>query len=226
MIIRKKYDVESAHIVRNCTSERCSHSIHGHSAVIEVFLESTQLDNAQMVYDFGLMKTTIKQFIDSMDHCYLLCSHDDERFKDFIKGSCDRWIEMPFNPSAEMLSVFVFNFIRRILEQTQTSNGEGNIQVKAVRYHETTTGYAECDINDCDRLYNQRYNDIIFSNGVVNDWGQDLINMLCNNIVIPNPIIKQQIELYPVQNVGGGDEEPVEVKEEPVEVKEEPVEEL
>lgn len=197
MIIRKKYDVESAHIVRNCTSERCSHSIHGHSAVIEVFLESTQLDNAQMVYDFGLMKTTIKQFIDSMDHCYLLCSQDDEEFKEFIKKTCDRWIEMPFNPSAEMLSVFVFNFVRKILEQTQKSNGEGNIQVKAVRYSETTTGYAECDINDWDRLYNQRYQNITFSNGVVRDWSNELIEMLVNNVIVQNPVIEQQIELYP-----------------------------
>lgn len=196
MIIRKKYEVESAHIVRNCTSERCSHSIHGHSAVIEVFLESTQLDNAQMVYDFGLMKTTIKQFIDSMDHCYLLCSHDNEEFKEFIKKTCDRWIETPFNPSAEMLSVFVFNFVRKILEQTQKNNGEGNIQVKAVRYSETTTGYAECDINDWDRLYNQRYQNITFSNGVVKDWGNELIEMLVNNVIVQNPVIEQQIELY------------------------------
>jgi 6-pyruvoyltetrahydropterin/6-carboxytetrahydropterin synthase len=198
MIIRKKYEVESAHIVRNCTSNRCSHSIHGHSAVIEVFLESTHLDNAQMVYDFGLMKGTIKQFIDSMDHCYLLCSHDDEKFRNFIKETCDRWIELPFNPSAEMLSVFIFNFVRKILECTQTNNGEGNIQVKSVRYHETTTGYAECDINDWDRFYNQHYSDITFSNGVVRDWSNELLDLLINSTVVQNPIIEQQIDLNPV----------------------------
>ena len=195
MIIRKKYDVESAHIVRNCTSERCSHSIHGHSAVIEVFLESKQLDNAQMVYDFGLMKGTIKQFIDSMDHCYLLCAHDNEDFKNFIKNSCDRWIELPFNPSAEMLSIFVFNFVHKILEQTQKNNGEGNIQVKAVRYSETTTGYAECDVYDWQRLYYNKYDDIVFSNGVVKDWSEDLFNILRDNSIVQNPQITQQIQL-------------------------------
>ena len=65
MIITKLFNVESAHIVRNCTSHRCSHSIHGHSAKIELSLESNQLDNAGMVYDFGLMKGTIKELIDS-----------------------------------------------------------------------------------------------------------------------------------------------------------------
>lgn len=199
MIIRKKYEVESAHIVRNCTSERCSHSIHGHSAVIEVFLESKQLDNAQMVYDFGLMKGTIKQFIDSMDHCYLLCTHDNEDFKNFIKNSCDRWIELPFNPSAEMLSLFVFNFVTRILDCTQTNNGEGDIKVKAVRYSETTTGYAECDAYDWQRLYCNKYDDIVFSNGVIKDWGQDLLTILSNNSTIQNPTIEQQISLTPVK---------------------------
>ena len=48
MIIRKRFRVESSHVVRNCTSERCSHSHHGHSAVIDVFFEGRQLDNAQM----------------------------------------------------------------------------------------------------------------------------------------------------------------------------------
>lgn len=196
MIIRKKYDVESAHIVRNCTSERCSHSIHGHSAVIEVFLESTQVDNAQMVYDFGLMKGTIKQFIDSMDHCYLLCSRDNEDFKNFIKNSCDRWIEFPFNPSAEMLSMFVFSGVQKILNNTCKNNGEGDIQPYAVRYSETVTGYAECNAMDV-----VRYNDIIdfdnimYSEGVTKDWGDDLFKIIFNNDTVSNPKITQQINL-------------------------------
>lgn len=195
MIIRKKYSVESAHIVRNCTSERCSHSIHGHSAVIEVFLESNQLDNAQMVYDFGLMKTTIKQLIDSMDHCYLLCSHDNEEFKNFIKESCDRWIEFPFNPSAEMLSMFVFDMVSRVLKNTKMNNGEGSVRVKSVRYSETDTGYAECDQNDVDTMY--VLDTIVFSNGVVKDWDPELEKIVVNNEQVENPVIEQQIELYP-----------------------------
>lgn len=193
MIIRKKYNVESAHIVRNCTSQRCSHSIHGHSATIEVFLESRQLDNAQMVYDFGLMKGTIKQFIDGMDHCYLLCKHDGEEFKDFIKSNCDRWIELPCNPSAEMLSVFLFNYIEQILTLTNKQNGEGEIHVKAVRYHETETGYAECDKQDVDTLWKQDWN-VTFSPGVVKDFGEDLYKVLTGNVV-ENPIVEKQIDL-------------------------------
>ena len=197
MQIRKEFRVESAHIVRNCTSERCSHSIHGHSAVIEVIFEGRQLDNAQMLVDFGLMKGSIKQFIDSMDHCYLLCSHDSDEFKEFIKRSCDRYIVLPFNPSAEMLSMFIMTGVQHILNMTEFSNGEGEpVQVVSVRYHETTTGYAQCDVTDC-----QNYEQVIdfghveFSDGVKKDWSPELRNALEFGCTIVNPIVERPIDL-------------------------------
>ena len=196
MKIRKEFRVESAHIVRNCTSHRCSHSIHGHSAVVEVFLESTMLDNAGMVYDFGLMKGTVKQFIDSMDHCYILCDKDDPTFRDFIKNTCDRWIELPFNPSAECLSMFVMFGVNQILNNTRTSNGESlDLRVTGVRYHETTTGWAECSRKDIDILWQEDWaTDITFSPGVIKDWSEDLITVM-DNQMIKNPEVPQQINL-------------------------------
>ena len=198
MVIRKLFRVESSHIVRNCTSERCSHSIHGHSAVIEVFLESHSLDNAQMVYDFGLMKGTVKQFIDSMDHCYLLCSQDKPEFRQFIKRECDRWIELPFNPSAEMLSMYLLKNIQYILDHTQKSNGEAiDLKVTAVRYHETTTGWAMADQRDLTQLYlpMTEGKEVVYSRGVVKDWGEDLRTIMFEDSVVVNPVIKQQIQL-------------------------------
>lgn len=196
MKIRKEFRVESAHIVRNCTSHRCSHSIHGHSAVIEVFLESTLLDNAGMVYDFGLMKGTVKSFIDSMDHCYILCDKDDPEFRDFIKKTCDRWIELPFNPSAECLSMFVMFGVNQILQNTRTNNGESdNLRCTGVRYHETTTGWAECNQNDLGVLWQEEWGDQIkFSDGVLVDWPYEL-NKVMSGKLISNPIVKQQIDL-------------------------------
>ncbi len=197
MQIRKEFRVESAHIVRNCTSERCSHSIHGHSAVIEVIFEGRQLDNAQMLVDFGLMKGSIKQFIDSMDHCYLLCSHDEPKFREFIKQSCDRYIELPFNPSAEMLSMFIMIGVQRILDMTEFNNGEEvPVQVTGVRYHETTTGYAQCDLTDCANYENVINFDLVeFSDGVKKDWSRELREALELGHPIVNPIVERQIDL-------------------------------
>jgi len=196
MIIRKEFRVESAHIVRNCTSERCSHSIHGHSAVIEVLLEGRYLDNAQMVYDFGLMKGTVKQFVDSMDHCYLLCNKDKVDFQDFITKECDRYIVLPFNPSAEMLSVFIHHYIQRILDNTKMNNGESRVVVKGVKYHETTTGYAESDATDVENLWKTDWEkEIVFSEGVKKDWSEELKKFISRGEYMFNPTIKQQIKL-------------------------------
>lgn len=195
MIIRKEFRVESAHIVRNCTSERCSHSIHGHSAVIELFFESDQLDNAQMVMDFGLMKTSIKQFIDSMDHCYLLCDKDKSEFKEFITKECDRYIILPFNPSAEMLSLYIFKNVSNILELTNLANGEQNVKLKAVRYHETVTGYAECNEDDLKNIWKPEYDNVRYSDGVLRDWSDELTQAMQFDVRIQNPVIPQQIKL-------------------------------
>lgn len=197
MVIRKEFRVESSHIVRNCSSWRCSHSVHGHSAVIEVMLEGTKLDNAGMLYDFGLMKSTIKQFIDSSDHCHLIWSKDKPEYKEFFKKMNDRWIELPFNPSAENLSMYYMRGIQNILDHTRMMNGETiNLRVKGVRYHETTTGWAECSQSDIDILWNSDWdNQIIYSDGILRDWSDDLKDIIFNDKKIENPTIKLQVEV-------------------------------
>ena len=196
MIIRKRFRVESSHVVRNCTSERCSHSHHGHSAVIDVFFEGRHLDNAQMLMDFGLMKGTIKEWIDSMDHCALICTKDDPEYVEFFKKFNDRYILIPFNPSAEMLSIFIMHYINKILDNTVFNNDEGSIRCVNVEYNETVTGMARCDKLDEDLNWRDEWDDhIVFSDGVVKDWSESLKEfMKCGKTII-NPIIKQQINL-------------------------------
>lgn len=148
MKIRKLYRIESAHIVRNAVSQRCSHSYHGHSGVIEVFFAADHLDNAGMIYDFGAFKRTIGSFIDMFDHSAHLWKDDDKECLDFFKKHNDRYIVMPANPSAETYCVLFRDCINEILEHSSFGNGEGKVRCCGVRYHETTTGYAESDDTD------------------------------------------------------------------------------
>ena len=213
MKITKKYTVEGAHIVRNCTSERCSHSIHGHSALIEVCLTSSRLDNAQMVYDFGLMKGPIGKFIDSMDHTYLLCKNDDPEFIESIKKFSDRYIILPFNPTAEMLSAFICKSVNKILSLTKMSNGETDVDelggpiCKSVIYHETATGSAECDLDQDKMIFDSiDLRQVEFSPAIVSDWENAGVKQLVDVFrqsegddryftFFINPTIEQQIEL-------------------------------
>lgn len=148
MVIRKLYKIESAHIVRNAISDRCSHSYHGHSGKIEVFFKSNKLDNAGMVYDFGAFKKTIGSFIDMFDHSVHLWNKDKQENIDFFKKENYRYIILPCNPTAENYSLLFKTCINQILTKTPFNNGEDGVYCSGVRYHETDTGYAESEEND------------------------------------------------------------------------------
>lgn len=172
MIIRKLFKFENAHIVRFCSSKRCKTSIHGHSYRAEILLESNFLDNAGMVYDFGLMKRNIKCLIDSFDHATTLFSGDDAEYLNDMKKHSKRWIEIPVNPSAEQFCRIFFVLIDRLLKSTVMQNGEREVKIHSVIVHETDTGYAQCFRDDA---YNAKMGeinlkDIIFSPEIISEW--------------------------------------------------------
>ena len=173
MIIRKLFKCENAHIVRNCTSRRCSFSLHGHSYKVEVKLSSNFLDNGEMVMDFGLMKLYIKDFIDSFDHAITLWDKDNKEYIEFAKRFSERWVMLPVNPTAEQFSRVFFLIIDRILELMEFNNGEKEVKLYSVIVHETDTGYAECFRDDAYNFENMgeiKFEDIIFSDRIKKEW--------------------------------------------------------
>lgn len=169
MIIRKLFKFEGAHIVRNCSSDRCKRSLHGHSYRVEVFFTSKGLDNGQMVMDFGLMKGTVKDIIDSFDHAYSYWNKESNDFIKFIHDNSARWIQMPVSPSAESYSLMLFYIIDRIVKATQFNNGEKQVELSSVRVHETDTGYAESFRGDLE-YWTFDLRDIQFSEQVMKEW--------------------------------------------------------
>ncbi|WP_456451957.1 6-pyruvoyl trahydropterin synthase family protein [Hydrogenimonas sp.] len=172
MVIRKLFRFENAHIVRHCTSRRCSRSLHGHSYKVELLFESPSLDRGQMVYDFGLTKGMIKDFIDSFDHAITLWSGDDPAYLRDMKKWSERWVQLPVNPSAEQFARTIFLLVDRVLEQTDMVNGESRVQLVSVVVHETETGYAQADRKDA---YDSTMGPtdlaaIIFSERVRQEW--------------------------------------------------------
>lgn len=178
MQIRKLFKGEGAHIVRNCSTNRCKKSIHGHSFQIEIFLTSDKLDNGGMIVDFSLIKKNIGQWIDSFDHCMLLWQKDNLEYKENIKKWCDRWIELPVSPSAENLALYICFMVNKILKATEFNNGEGNVRCSKVIYHETSTGYAEAELTDFYLLPTDL--STTYSQGVTEDWSADLYEFIFN----------------------------------------------
>jgi 6-pyruvoyltetrahydropterin/6-carboxytetrahydropterin synthase len=172
MIIRKLFKFENAHIVRHCTTQRCSQNIHGHSYKIEVLLKSNYLDHGHMVYDFGLMKQTIKEIIDSFDHAITLWSEDDKTYITDMKKNSARWITLPVSPSAEQFSRVIFLMVERILECSKMSNGERDVKLHSVIVHETETGYAQSFQEDAysEMMGKIALKEIEFSKQVQSEW--------------------------------------------------------
>ncbi len=158
MIIRKVFKFENAHIVRGCTSVKCRSSVHGHSYKVEVKFRSNYLDNGQMVYDFGLMKQHLKDLVEMFDHAVTIWSGDSEEYKTDMKKHSARWVELPVSPSAEQFSRVIFVVIERLMELTNTINGEKEVKLHSVRVHETDTGYAECFAEDA---YNEQMGEVL-----------------------------------------------------------------
>lgn len=194
MIIRKLFRFEGAHIVRDCSSDRCKKSLHGHSYIVEVFITSQGIDNGGMIMDFGLMKKSISDFVDSFDHCYSMWSKEKDDFKNFIRRQSDRWIEMPVTPSAEMYSLMFFYVIDKIIKNTVFQNGEKEVGLYSVRVHETQTGYAESFREDL-KFWNWALDDILISDAVKAEWkSTEMWNNLKNEVKFINPIIELKYE--------------------------------
>ncbi len=188
MIIRKLFKFENAHIVRNCSTQRCSQNLHGHSYIVEVLLESNYLDNGQMVYDFGLTKLYIKELIDSFDHAITIWNRDSIEYITDMKKHSLRWIELPVSPSAEQFSRVIYLIVERVLLCTGMVNGEKNVKVHSIIVHETQTGYAQGFRDDAyNKLMGEiELKDIKFSNQIKNEWSD---NMLWDKLLAKKKII-------------------------------------
>ena len=190
MLIRKLFKFENAHIVRDCTTQRCSENIHGHSYKIEVLLESNYLDDGQMVYDFGLTKRYIKELIDSFDHAITLWSKDDINYVEAMKTYSNRWVELPVSPSAEQFSRVIYLMVERVLACTDMQNGEREVKLHSIIVHETDTGYAQGFKEDAhsEQMGLIKLEDIVFSPQVQSEWSDTkLWDKLLKHTLIKNP---------------------------------------
>lgn len=172
MIIRKLYRFEAAHIVRNCSSDRCKYSVHGHSFRCEILLTADRLDRGQMVYDFGLLKLHVKDLLDGFDHATLFWEKESPEYAKAMKKNSKRWVQLPVSPTAEQLTRVIFVAAQALLDNTQRANGDDSARLHSVILHETETGSAQCFRDDA---YNSDMGEIdlkrvVFSPQVKAEW--------------------------------------------------------
>lgn len=196
MIIRKLYRFEASHIVRNCSSDRCKYSVHGHSFRCELLLTADRLDRGQMVYDFGLLKGGVKDFLDGFDHASLFWDKEAPAYVKAMKDNSKRWVSLPVSPTAEQLTRVVFVAVQAMLDNTVKTNGDDTARVHSVILHETETGYAQCFRSDAydAQMGEIHLKDIVFSPQVKAEWSDPRMwEKLLKGVKSLNPKIETQI---------------------------------
>jgi len=132
----KKFEFPYGHRLYKHKGACCN--LHGHNALLEVYLCSDFLTDEGMVIDFSDMSKKIKnELIEPLlDHAFIYY-REDEIAKEIVKLSCSKFLEVDFNPTAENLCKFIYD---KIDEMFVSYN---NVNVLKVVFYETSTSFAE-----------------------------------------------------------------------------------
>lgn len=93
-------------------SGKCKH-LHGHNALLEIEICSSQLDELGMVIDFGDAKRIAKKWVNEhLDHRMLLQKTDPA--VPLLKGIGEPLFVMDQNPTAENIAKIIFDELRNL----------------------------------------------------------------------------------------------------------------
>jgi 6-pyruvoyltetrahydropterin/6-carboxytetrahydropterin synthase len=148
--ICQSFDIESGHMLSkhpgNCRFP------HGHTRKIEFVLEAEDLDENEMVCDFGLLNEVIRGYLDSLDHA--MCMNTEDRAFGEMKACFGDRI-VPFerqDPTTEVMAREIFHRCREALEKRRCAGAPGCFQLRSgvklvsVRVWETASSWAEYSV--------------------------------------------------------------------------------
>jgi 6-pyruvoyl-tetrahydropterin synthase len=124
-----------------------------------------KLDETGMVMDFTKVKHLVNDFIDSFDHS-LMINANDHLMVELGRILSDRYVLLPYNPTAELMAVHFFAYIYSIPELAPF--------IHSVQVYETETSWAQCDHADYGQM-----SDLIsfgkerFSKAVATGWNDE-----------------------------------------------------
>ena len=133
----RKHEIHTGHRVYGHQGKCCN--LHGHSYVFHFHCSSNKLNDMGMVIDFGVIKSTLCQWLeDNYDHRLLLWEKDPIATQlSVIDPSV---VIVPYNPTAENIAEYVLCQIApKLLNNT-------NIQVTKIVLEETSKCSASCEI--------------------------------------------------------------------------------
>lgn len=141
--ITKEFVFDMAHALSNYDG-KCK-NIHGHTYKLFVTLIGIPCEDCSspkngMVLDFGDLKNIVKiPIVDVFDHALVVPAN--KGFEDLRKfQETDKYIEVPFQPTCENLTIYIADIIRSKLPDS--------VSLYSIRLYETPTSYAEWFADD------------------------------------------------------------------------------
>lgn len=128
-IITKEFRFEAAHRLLKNYSGKCTNN-HGHSWMVKLHLEGSNLDEKDMLIDFQELKALKTWVDDKLDHATLLWENDPMR--EYIHNSGQRMFLTKKNPTSEHIAEVILTEAIRLFENSR-------IKVACVEVNETCT---------------------------------------------------------------------------------------
>ncbi len=102
--IERYHDISVGH--RVCGHESKCRFLHGHNYRVHFLCEADALDSLGRVIDFGVLKSTLCQWLeDNWDHKFLLWTEDSIELPDLGV------VRVPFNPTAENMAQYLVEIV-------------------------------------------------------------------------------------------------------------------
>lgn len=133
--ITRKLEFDAGHRLLRHES-KCA-NLHGHRYVAELSVMASELDKVGRVIDFSRVKDIVGSWIDEYwDHAFIFNCEDHILVDLFKDPKAGRHYIVPFEPTAENLSVYLANRAQELLRPH-------NIRVNMVRLYETPNCWAD-----------------------------------------------------------------------------------
>jgi 6-pyruvoyltetrahydropterin/6-carboxytetrahydropterin synthase len=131
--VTKDFTFEAAHrLLKNYTG-KCTNN-HGHSWIIRLHIEATELDEKEMVIDFQEMRNLKTWIDDNLDHATILWENDP--MCNYIRESGQRIFTTTGNPTSEIIGEIIFNKATDLFKSSR-------IKVTCIEVNETCTSGAQ-----------------------------------------------------------------------------------
>lgn len=117
--IELRHNFETAHRLSTPDSPEKCQSIHGHSWWVTVTLEGPKVDDDGILVEFGAFKKVLRGWLDDVvDHALLLRAGDPVAAALRAVVPEMRIVELPSNPSTEVIAAWIFARCEGLLHET------------------------------------------------------------------------------------------------------------